>query len=728
MNHLIEELLLFLTLNPNLGQVMSALLTSSAVVCVAWALALQLRNRSARARTCVWRITLVMLLAVGAWRFLDFSPPVAVVEWQVPMPVAMETVPVLSQEVTMIVLPKRPWSKRLLEWAEVHGVKVWLSVASAWMLWRVFGAMTGLFWLRKRSVEAPARICQLGDAIGAPKTMRYRLVEHLHSPMLTGWRRATIWLPQEASSWDDVRLRAVLRHELAHFERADVLWHWLGLLTTSLWWWQPLAWLAVRRLRSETEQAADDVAVLAGANTHDYARTLVEIAAGIPTRLRHVAGVTMFGGEPIQQRVRELMKANRWRGRIGMGALSLIAAAAVILTVLAATKVEFKQRAPVYQSTAKLVAGGLVMGGAAMEWQERMQDFYGTIVETIESAEMKRRAQERVRALTPDLKEHEVAIHVLQNKGSAIFNVQAQSEDGKYAKAFLDALLDEFIAFRQSIHEQVIGRKGSSYQQEALRRRKPMEESIAKLDEFRRSNNVITLTNANNAAAAFLSKLQVQLEENRSKLAELELCLADIPAAVTNKQIQVSGQQPLTQTEKDYIQTQSELRRFDNELKYLLQTHKPDHPLVIEAGEKIAKVRFVLDALVEPLREEMKQRAEHARRTITVLQKQIALHQAEALEIGAKIAEHHKLDSAVELSKAAFEEVAVKLRDLQEQAHQPLPDYVAIQERATPATVLVQNGLIPIWRLWSSGETKPPDKEAKPQPASKKKEPVKAAS
>lgn len=722
MNHLIEELLLFLTLNPNLGQVMSALLTSSAVVCVAWALALQLRNRSARARTWLWRITLVMLLAVGAWRFLDFSPPVAVVEWQVPMPVVVETVPVLPQEVTMIVLPERPWWKRSVEWADAYGVKVWLSVASAWMLWRVVGAMTGLFWLRKRSVEARARICQLGDAMGAPKTMRYRLAERLRSPMLTGWRRATIWLPQEADDWNEVRLRAVLRHELAHFERADVLWHWLGLLTTCLWWWQPLAWLTASRLRSETEQAADDVAVLAGANTHDYARTLVEIAAGNPTRLRRVAGVTMFGGEPIQHRVRELMKANRWRGRIGMGALSLIAIAAVILTVLAATKVEFKQRAPVYQSTAKLTAGGLVMGGAPMTLQEELQDFYGAIIETVESSEMKRRALERVRALNPALKDHEVAIHVLQNKGSAIINIEVQSADRKYTQIFLDALLDEFIAFRRAIHEQAIGRKVGSYQDEALRRQKPMEESIAKLDEFQRSNNLIALTNANNAAAALSSKLQAQLNETRAELAEFELCLTDIPATITNKQIQVSGQQPLTQTEKDYIQTQSELRRLDNELKFLLQTHKSDDPLVIESGEKIAKVRFLLNALVEPLREEMKQRVEHARRTITILQKQIELHQAEALETGAKIAEHHKLKSAAELSKAAFEEMAVKLRDLQVQDYQRWPDYVAIQERAAPATPVVKNGLIPIWRLWSSGETKPPGMKAKPQSVAKKQE------
>jgi len=80
--------------------------------------------------------------------------------------------------------------------------------------------------------------------------------------------------------------------------------------------------------------------------------------------------------------------------------------------------------------------------------------FAATLVETLESPELRRRARERVRALNPELAESEVRINAAQSKGSAIFNVVASGTDGIYVRTYLNALLDEFIAFRQAIRSQ----------------------------------------------------------------------------------------------------------------------------------------------------------------------------------------------------------------------------------------------------------------------------------
>ena len=58
-----------------------------------------------------------------------------------------------------------------------------------------------------------------------------------------------------------------------------------------------------------------------------------------------------------------------------------------------------------FRSLAKLVAGGQLAFNDNVTWREQQADFYGTIIETIESAEMKRRALDRVRALNPDVKD-----------------------------------------------------------------------------------------------------------------------------------------------------------------------------------------------------------------------------------------------------------------------------------------------------------------------------------
>ena len=723
MNNWMEDLLRFLTWNPNLGLLVSAFLTSTAVVLVARAFTLQLQSRSARARSLVWRIAVAALLVVAAWRLMpEAAPPVAVMEWRVQLHGAPTLEGPDSGEVAALILPEKSMWQNALSWLEREVIRLWLGAAALLFCWRLCTAFGGMIWLRKHSESAPEPVLRLLQELNAPDRLGCRVAQRLQSPMLSGWWRPVIWLPPEVSAWDDKRLLAVLRHELAHMQRGDVAWHWLAQLTVCLWWWQPLVWRAWRSLRAENEHAADDTAVLAGGNRHEYARTLVEIAAGLPSRLSQMPGVTMFGGESVQRRVRELMKASQWRGRIGMGAMSLIAVVAVLLAALAATKVEFKPKAPVYLSEAKLVASGL--DEKTENRQAWHADFYGTITETLDSGEMKRRALERVRALRPNLEEKDVEIHAAQIPGSAMVRVEALSGSGKYAQVFLDALLDEFFAFRQAVRELRGEKELQKLSPEVLKAQKVMEESTGELAEFQRLNNFISLTSINNQAAASLAKIHTQLEEQRTILEEEELAMRNIPAALTIAQTRVSTDQPLTQTEKDYVQAQSELRRQENELKYLLGTHKPEDAVVVETKEKAAKARFLLNALMVPLQEEMTQRTEDTRRRVTVLKKMLTEKQGEALETGKRIAQQDKLERQAKAAKEAYDKLCEQVKLNERLAENT--DFVAIQERAQPATEVMQSGLIPVWKLWRR-EPKQPADESTPKPAPKKKEPAKAA-
>jgi len=711
MNHLVEDFLRILTRNPNLALQLSAFLTSTAVVCVAWAVALPLQRHSAHARSLVWRITMVLLLAVAAWRLMPKStPPVAVVEWRVTLPAApVEVIPAMSK-MPAIILAEKTWWQQGLALVEDTVAKVWLSVAVTLLLWRVVSAYAGLIWLGKHSKPSPEPVKRLLNEMNVPRRFSSRVAERLHSPMLTGWLKPVIWLPPEALAWDEKRLNAVLRHEVAHWRRVDVPWHWLAQITVCLWWWQPLAWHAWRNLRTETEHAADDTAVLAGGDAHDYARMLVEIAAGLPTRLQNVAGLAMFGGEPVRQRVRELMKHNRWRGRIGVGALSLIAILAVILSVLATTKMEFTQKKPLYQSVAKLVAGGLHTTAAA-SWREQNQDFYGTIIETIESAEMKRRALERVKVLNPNLKGHDVEILATQHKASAIFSVQVRSEDGRYVKVFLDALLDEFIAFRMAIREQTLGKVLQTFLQETVKQQKVMEVKAAALEAFQKENNMLALTDGSNAPFPRLNNLRTQRDELRAEAEEMKLVLGNIAAALAARKQQgrATGEHSPSEIESLYLKTKSELFMLDNERKFLLQTRKPDHAEVVVLDEKIAKAKFMLESLTANLEAELQQRHEAAVRRLAVLDEQLMKLEQIALETGRKLAEHDRLETEAQLAKEAYQKLFERVENLSLQ-NDIRTDYVAIQERATPPSEVVRNGLIPVWRLWTA-DPKPDWKE-----------------
>ena len=374
---------------------------------------------------------------------------------------------------------------------------------------------------------------------------------------------------------------------------------------------------------------------------------------------------------------------------------------------------------------AKLVAGGQMVFNDNVTWREQQADFYGTIIETIESAEMKRRALERVRALNPDVKDSDVEIRVAQTKGSAIFNILATGSEPKYTKIFLDALLDEFIAFRQSIREQAQGKVLQQFLQEVVTKQKVMEDSLERLTKFKAANNILTITNGNNLAAQFLANLEAQRESQRTTLEDLRLAIANVNAAMEARERMLSAagttpvapavkgaenQQPagsvkaadtspgrngMTMAEQDYLRTKSKITELKTKLDSLLIQFKQQHPMVQDVTEELAAQKALLESYGEQIQQEMHTQMADIQRRVQVLDAQIVEKQREALDLGGKIAEHDKLEKAAESAKMAYEKLFEKVEGIQSMFNSQA-DYVGIQERAIPAYENVEDWVMPI--------------------------------
>ncbi len=93
-----------------------------------------------------------------------------------------------------------------------------------------------------------------------------------------GILRPRVLLPVQAQEWPEDRIHVVLCHELAHVRRHDWFVQIAAEGLRTLLWFNPLIWIACRRLRRESEQACDDAVLERGVAARAYAAHLLALA------------------------------------------------------------------------------------------------------------------------------------------------------------------------------------------------------------------------------------------------------------------------------------------------------------------------------------------------------------------------------------------------------------------------------------------------------------------
>jgi TonB family protein len=175
-------------------------------------------------------------------------------------------------------------------------------------------------------------------------------------PMTWGIRRPRVVLPLDAEHWADDRRRAVLAHELAHVRRDDWLVQIAAAVACAVYWFNPLFWLAYRRLRDESEHACDDVVVSIGVDARDYAGHLFDIVqtARVDDR-RWRSALAMARPSQLERRFAALLLAARSRRPVsGRSVAAVVAVAAASVVPLAAMSLS-----PIFDATIRVEKASL---------------------------------------------------------------------------------------------------------------------------------------------------------------------------------------------------------------------------------------------------------------------------------------------------------------------------------------------------------------------------------
>ncbi len=161
------------------------------------------------------------------------------------------------------------------------GVWIWAVVAAALLL-RI--ALSRIVLARVANTASRIEDGRIHNQI-ADIRRRYGIHGEVHAylsgtralPMTWGLFRTHTLLPAGAADWPAGRLDAVLLHELAHVKRRDTITHVAGQVACSLYWVNPLVWLAAWRIHVERERACDDLVVCDSIKASDYAEHLLRV-------------------------------------------------------------------------------------------------------------------------------------------------------------------------------------------------------------------------------------------------------------------------------------------------------------------------------------------------------------------------------------------------------------------------------------------------------------------
>lgn len=221
------------------------LVKSTFVLCTGLLASFLLRSRPAAIRHLVWLSTLCALLVLPAGFLIPENAAVATVRISASLPDAGRTF---------------ASDRAALQWP----LLIWLTGTALLTIRLALSA-----WLAARLVRR-----------SAPGNAAIRFAAELASPVAWSFGRGTVLLPDAARRWPGETVEAVVRHECAHIARRDSHALLAAELAGALYWFHPLVWVAIHRMRLEGEHAADDAVVAGGADPAEYAAHLLSVARG----------------------------------------------------------------------------------------------------------------------------------------------------------------------------------------------------------------------------------------------------------------------------------------------------------------------------------------------------------------------------------------------------------------------------------------------------------------
>lgn len=144
--------------------------------------------------------------------------------------------------------------------------------------------------------------------------------DEVKSPMTWGVKAPKIVIPTEMLSCTEEKKRYALIHEFAHIKRMDLAIQLIAGLVCMIQWFNPLVWIAYKKMTAECEYACDDHVLKKCNNPSQYATLLLEVAeSSIKWSYRSFSAITMAKNNKLEERIISILsKKNIDRSKLSL--------------------------------------------------------------------------------------------------------------------------------------------------------------------------------------------------------------------------------------------------------------------------------------------------------------------------------------------------------------------------------------------------------------------------
>src|SRR5664279_5420996 len=360
-----------------------------------------------------------------------------------------------------------------------------------------------------------------------------------------------------------------------------------------------------------------------------------------------------------------------------------------------------------FLSASKMMLAGKLKLSQNAVYSEDNVNFYGTQIQLMQSAEVRRSAEALVRSTHPEMQPVPVEITVAQKPRTSIFDLQAIGSTAEYTQAYLNALMQKYLDFKKGMRDDQGHNVTTAITEQLVQVEKDLRNGEDEMLEFQKQNNIGFIQEEGNSAAAYLVRLNQQLAALKTEYDLLSLLDLDQNLDRTQKSrpdASTSGTQPAEDQgggmpfsdvgpEGDYLKAKQALQLLKAERDTLGRDLRPKHPKILKLNDEVTKQERLIKLYRADTVEKLETRRKSIGKQMENLQSNIKEWENKALDLSQRLAQFNRVKGKVDRSKTLYDRLTNNLKDVNVSQGVDSGDEISIMEMAGPP-ISVRPGLL----------------------------------